>query len=153
MVRRTQGENIRPDVIRPTKKTGETCCIDCFKRSINFLLGVTANKKLIDLLKQSIQQVSPSILSYRLREIAKIRNNLQRCDINAAYTTWQNKAVNGSGISAARSLRSSTSTPRPVTLDVIPLNYTLSPSFYFTACPAIMDTDLSSDPLSIGNRK
>jgi len=31
----------------------------------------------------------------------------------------QNKAVNGSGISAARSLRSSTSTHRPVTLNVL----------------------------------
>ena len=50
-----------------------------------FLLGLAANKKMIGLLKQSIKQVSPNVLSYRLQEIAKLRNNHQFCEIKATY--------------------------------------------------------------------
>ena len=50
-----------------------------------FLLGSAANKKMIGLLKQSIKQVSPNVLSYRLKEIAKLRKNHQICEIKATY--------------------------------------------------------------------
>ncbi len=50
-----------------------------------FLLGLAANKKMIGLLKQSIEQVSPNVLSYRLQEIAKLRNNHESCEIKATY--------------------------------------------------------------------
>ena len=50
-----------------------------------FLLGATANKNLIGLLKQSIRGASPNIISYRLQEIAKLRINQQLCDIKAMY--------------------------------------------------------------------
>lgn len=50
-----------------------------------FLLGLEANKNMVDLLKKSIEKVSPNILSYRLKEIARLRNNHQSCEIKATY--------------------------------------------------------------------
>ena len=50
-----------------------------------FLLGLTANKEMIGLLKQSIKRVSPNVLSYRLREIEKLQNNHEPCEIKATY--------------------------------------------------------------------
>jgi len=69
----------------------------CFPRSLflsapipnyvvkTFLLGGAENKKLIDLLKQSIKQVSSDVISYRLQEIAKLRNDQKLCDTKVAY--------------------------------------------------------------------
>jgi len=50
-----------------------------------FLLGLAANKKNIGLLNQSLKEVSPSVLSYRLQEIAKLRISHQLCEIQATY--------------------------------------------------------------------
>ncbi len=50
-----------------------------------FLLGLSANKKMIALFKESIKQVSPAILSYRLKEIAQLPNSHQPCKIKATY--------------------------------------------------------------------
>jgi len=50
-----------------------------------FLLGLAANKKTIRLLKRSIKQVSPNVLSYRMQAIAMLRRNYQSCEIKAMY--------------------------------------------------------------------
>ncbi len=51
-----------------------------------FLFGSAVNKKMIGLFKQAMEQVSPHVLSYRLKEVAKISNNDQSSDIRATYT-------------------------------------------------------------------
>ena len=51
----------------------------------SFLLGWTANKQVIDLFKQSIKQVLPDILFFRLQEISKIPKKHQLCEIKATY--------------------------------------------------------------------
>lgn len=50
-----------------------------------FLLGSAADKKMIGLFKQSIKQVSPHVLTYRLNEIAKLPNSHQFCELKATY--------------------------------------------------------------------
>ena len=51
----------------------------------SLLLGMAANKQIINLFKQSIKQVSPSVLSFRLREIGKLHKSNQTCEIQATY--------------------------------------------------------------------
>ena len=55
-----------------------------------FLLGRTANEKLISLFKQSIKQISPCILSFRLQEISKLNNNSQLCEVKSNYIQADN---------------------------------------------------------------
>lgn len=50
-----------------------------------YLFGMAVNKNMTDLFKQSIKQVSPHILSYRLQEIEKLPQNHQFCEIKAIY--------------------------------------------------------------------
>jgi len=50
-----------------------------------FLFGSVVNKKMIMLFKQSMKQVSPQVLSYRLQEIEKLSNSHQFSEIRATY--------------------------------------------------------------------
>ncbi len=50
-----------------------------------FLFGLAANKQMIDLFKQSINQVSPHVLSYRLQEVSKLQKSHQPCEVRATY--------------------------------------------------------------------
>ena len=49
------------------------------------LLGRSANIEIINLFKQSLKQVPPHILSFRLQEIAKLTNKHQLCGIKSIY--------------------------------------------------------------------
>ena len=49
------------------------------------LLGRTVNSEVINLFKQSLKQVPPYILSFRLKEIGKLTNNHELCGINSIY--------------------------------------------------------------------
>lgn len=51
----------------------------------HFFLGSSADANLIDLFRQSVKKVSPSVLSYRLKEIGKLSFNQKVCDVNAIY--------------------------------------------------------------------
>ena len=50
-----------------------------------FLFGLTANEKIIGLFRQSIKQVSPHVLTFRLQEIAKLPQSQQFCEVKATY--------------------------------------------------------------------
>lgn len=50
-----------------------------------FLLGSNINKHIISLFKQSVKQVSPEVLSFRLQEIAKLPNKHHSSKIRALY--------------------------------------------------------------------
>ena len=50
-----------------------------------FLFGLAANKQMISLFTQSISQVSPNVLSFRLQEISKLPKNIEPCKLRATY--------------------------------------------------------------------
>jgi pimeloyl-ACP methyl ester carboxylesterase len=50
-----------------------------------YLFGMAVNKNMTGLFKQSIKQVSPHVLSYRLQEIEKLQRSHQFCEIRAIY--------------------------------------------------------------------
>jgi pimeloyl-[acyl-carrier protein] methyl ester esterase len=56
----------------------------------SFLLGESSGLEAVSLFKQSIKQVSPRILSFRLQEIAKLSNVHQLCGINSIYIQASN---------------------------------------------------------------
>ena len=51
----------------------------------SFLLGWNINRRMIGLFKQSIQKVSPDVLSFRLQEIARLRENNNASKIRSSY--------------------------------------------------------------------
>ena len=51
----------------------------------SLLLGYSANTEIIGLFRQSLKQVSPQVLSFRLQEISKLTNRHQLCDITSIY--------------------------------------------------------------------
>lgn len=55
-----------------------------------FLLGWNINRRIIRLFKQSIQQVSPDVLSFRLQEIARLPENHNTSKIRASYIQAEN---------------------------------------------------------------
>ncbi len=63
----------------------------------SLLLGVDANKQIIGLFKQSIKQVSPSVLSFRLQEIAKLSNSHQPCEVKSTYIQATNDKLVSKG--------------------------------------------------------
>lgn len=50
-----------------------------------FFLGNTAKKDTIDMFKNTIKSVSPSVISFRLQEISKLQNKYQSSDIKVIY--------------------------------------------------------------------
>lgn len=50
-----------------------------------FFLGDSAKKETIDLFKRSIKSVSSNVLSFRLKEILKLRKSNQSCGIKTIY--------------------------------------------------------------------
>jgi len=56
----------------------------------SFLLGFNINKQMIDLFKQSIKQVQPDVLAFRLKEISKLSLNYGTSDISVTYIQASN---------------------------------------------------------------
>jgi len=55
-----------------------------------FLFGFNINKQMIDLFKQSIKQVQPEVLAFRLREISGLQQCHNTSDIRVTYIQAQN---------------------------------------------------------------
>lgn len=55
-----------------------------------FFLGSSADEQLINLFRQSVRKVSPSVLSYRLKAIGKLSVIQKSCDVNAIYIQASN---------------------------------------------------------------
>jgi pimeloyl-ACP methyl ester carboxylesterase len=56
----------------------------------HFFLGSSADEQLINLFRQSVRKVSPSVLSYRLKAIGKLSVIQKACDVNAIYIQASN---------------------------------------------------------------
>ena len=50
-----------------------------------FMLGVSAKNNIIQLFLEALKQVSPDVLSFRLKEIKKLQLSSQPCEIKATY--------------------------------------------------------------------
>lgn len=51
----------------------------------HFFLGSSADEHLINLFRQSVRKVTPSVLSYRLKAVRKLSVTQKTCDVNAIY--------------------------------------------------------------------
>jgi len=59
----------------------------------SLLRGAETNKEAIDLLKQARKQVPPSVITFRLQEIASLKKPITACSIKSTYIQANNDKI------------------------------------------------------------